>query len=453
MNPARSIINRLLVLLAFGFAALLPGLALTAGAQTPEPDPQPPPRSLDRTAPEREPVVLFQTAANTIVALPASADSYIASERPFENFGSDALFLGYNDVGFDEFGAERILIAFDVDGSLPDNITINEASLRLRLSFATPSDDEPMGSIVRRLASPWQENSVTWATEPTWDGIYDTVFIGSTLAWYEWDVTDLVQEWTAGVHPNYGMEIIGDERVQERERAFYARETTTVYFPQLVVDYTLGGDDEPPVVTVDPLPDYSRRNFPVTWSGSDPGGAGIATYDVQVRIDGGAWENWLIGVEDTTHEYSNGENGRTYEFRARGIDHFGNVESFGPAEAETIVDTQPPTTTILPLPSIVNTDSFTVSWSGSDGVSGIQYYDIQYRVDDGPWQIWIAQTAATSAVFSGAADGQYAFEARAFDNLNHGELFLDEPEAAVLVDQEPPFVTPQSWLPFVQAAE
>jgi hypothetical protein len=98
---------------------------------------------------------------NTIVVIPASADNYIASEQPNENFGNDALFLGYNLAGANNFGAERRLLQFDIASTIPDGAIINSAVLNLYLSFSSPASAAPMGTVLRRLASPWNEYSVT----------------------------------------------------------------------------------------------------------------------------------------------------------------------------------------------------------------------------------------------------------------------------------------------------
>ncbi|MFO7678570.1 MAG: DNRLRE domain-containing protein [Chloroflexota bacterium] len=426
---------------------------LQAAPGTAQEDPTPPPRNTDRVAPEREPQVLSREetpdGVNTVVGIPANADTYLASGRPNENFGSDALFLGYNLAGSQNFGAQRMLLRFDVDSSIPTGAIINSATLRLYLSFSSPANDTAMGTVLRRLASPWNEHTVTWNTEPVWTDVDDTVFIGSALTWYEWDMTALVENWTTAVYPNDGVEIIGDETIQQRERAFHSRETPTSLYPLLVVDYFLSSDQEPPEVTVSPLPDYSRRNFTVSWTGTDPGGSGLDYYDVQVRADSGDWQTWLAGTTQTEAEYANGENGRLYQFRARGVDNAGNIEPFGAAEAETTVDSQAPTTTVDPLPPLTHSATFNVSWTGADAGSGIQYYDVQVRFNDGPWSLWLPQTLSTSATYNAAADGIYAFEARAVDNLDQAELFTNTAEASLVVDNKAPFVEPQLWLPII----
>ncbi|MCB0063521.1 MAG: fibronectin type III domain-containing protein, partial [Caldilineaceae bacterium] len=409
-------------------------------------------RNLERAAPVREPRYLQRErlangALRTVVELPAIADSYIASARPNQNFGGDSLYLGYSQLG-NGFGAERLLVRFDIAGSIPDNATINSARLRLRLAFSSPTEDAAMPTVLRRLASHWNESTVTWNSEPSWTDIDDRTSVGSELDWYEWEISAEVSAWVTGT-PNHGIEIIGDERVQQRERAFYARETNTEYFPRLLVDYTAIDDDQPPRITVDPLPAYTGRNFTVTWSGDDPGEAGIAYYDIQYRVDGGDWIDWLTEVTRTVEEFPSAQNGRTYEFRARGVDEVGNVEPFGEAEAATTVDTLPPETTVIALPASTDEPSFTVSWAGTDnGGSGIQYYDVRYQVNNGSWLLWQERTTATSALFRAPADGFYAFEARAVDNRGNVEEWRGA-EAAITVDMNPPFLTVQAYLPLV----
>jgi hypothetical protein len=433
-------------------------------AQTTQPDPAAEEfrRGQQRTAPVRAPRTLSQMVATegdtvgdtegdtvgeqrTVLELPAIADTYIASARPNQNFGADSLFLGYNLFG-DNYGAQRILIRFDIASNLPAGAVVNSARLRLRLAFASPDNDAPMGTVLRRLASAWSESTVTWNSEPQWTDVDDRTSVGTTQDWYEWNVGPEVQAWVDGT-PNHGLELIGDERIQQRERAFYSRETATAFFPRLVVDYTVQTDREPPVVTVDPLPKFVGRNFTVAWRGSDPGGSGIAHYDVQYRIDGGAWVDWLRQVTVTSEEFTDGRNGLRHEFRARGVDNAGNVEEFGGPEAATTVDTQPPVSTVTPLPAIVGVNSFTVSWSGSDAGAGIQYYDVRFRANGGAWQVWQPRTTATSALFVAPGDGLYEFEVRAVDNRGLVENFTGEPEAATIVDVVAPFVQPQLWFP------
>lgn len=438
--------------------ALGPGPALAQDGTPPDPLP---PRTAVAPAPAREPVVrsarvLPEGATSIVVELPAIADAYIASRRPDENLGSGPhLFMGYNLNG-DHYGAERVLLRFSVYGNLPADAEIHDARLRLYVSHSDPADDAPMGTVLRRSASDWDESAVTWNSEPTWGGIRASADVPSALGWVEWDVTGLVADWVDGTSPDYGLEIIGDEAVEQRERVFYARETATEFYPRLIVDYTDVTDDQPPIVDVDPLAAYSTRSFEVSWSGFDQGPAGIDYYDVQYRDGSGPWVDWLLEFRALKADFY-GANGHTYAFRARGVDHVGNVEPFGVAEAQTTVDTLPPDATVAPLPAITGSDTFTVTWSGTDGGgSGIQYYEVQFRYNGGPWKPWQPPTLITSALFFdaedgvyGAEDGVYDFEARAVDNLDQGEVFADQAEATIVVDADAPYIQPSGWLPLM----
>ncbi|MEM3555034.1 MAG: RHS repeat-associated core domain-containing protein, partial [Candidatus Micrarchaeaceae archaeon] len=93
----------------------------------------------------------------------------------------------------------------------------------------------------------------------------------------------------------------------------------------------------PPTSRVLPLPPLSTDpEIVVEWSGEDST-SGLAAYDVQVRVDGGAWQDWRVGVTGTSGVYV-GILGHTYAFRSRGHDRAGNVEGW-PAvpDAETRV--------------------------------------------------------------------------------------------------------------------
>jgi hypothetical protein len=415
-----------------------------------------PPRVVEREAPERTPTVrpLGGDAVLTQVVLAPEADTYIASERPTQNFGADGLFLGYNLAG-DEFGAERIFLRFDVDAFVPEGAVVTDARLRLYLAYATPDDDAPMPSRLQRVDAPWNEYDLTWNREPAWGPSYATQEIGTAPdTAYDWEITSLVQAWVDGDQTNYGVELIGDEEVQERERAFYSRETETAFYPRLIIDYTDVNDTEPPDITVDPLPSYEDRDFTVSWSGSDPGPADIAYYDVQMRVDGGTWEDWQVGVTVTQATFV-GENGRTYGFRARGVDEAGNVEALGGVEASTTVDTQPPDATINALPGVIGTTSFPLAWSGSDNASGIATYDVIYRVNGGPWTTLLIETTATDTTFHATGDdfpetdALYEFEVKAVDVAGNVEAFDFAPEAVTIVDASAPFVTPKVWLPML----
>ncbi len=78
-----------------------------------------------------------------------------------------------------------------------------------------------------------------------------------------------------------------------------------------------------PTSSVGTLPAASPANFTVSWGGNDSGGSGIATYDVDVSTDGGAYVRWLTGTTATSATFA-GVNGRTYTFLSYSIDNVGH---------------------------------------------------------------------------------------------------------------------------------
>lgn len=431
---------------ALSLLALL-GVALPVAAQGPQPG-----REETGGAPKREPVVvsterLSPHAVRTVVIFAPTDDTYIASGRPNNPFGTALrLYMGYDlDSVSGKFEAQRPLLYFNI-AAIPEGAIINSATLELHLAESSPSGDEPMGANVYRVTAPWSESSVTWNTRPAYSPEErGRTEVGSSPGAYRWDVTGLVEDWVSGRFPNHGMLLIGDERVQERERAFFSANVEGGNYPSLEIDYTL--DTTAPQVTVNALPAYSPATFTVSWSGEDEGPAGIAYYDVQYQEDGGEWKT-LIGQAPagTTSTTFQGENGKTYRFEARGVDTAGNVEPFeDKAEAETTVDSAPPTVNVARLPATTRDNTFTVAWSGSDnaGGSGIDYYDVQYRFNNGPWTRWQTRTQATSAIFTATSgDGVYEFEARGVDRLGNVEPFADRREAAIALDAQQPFIEP-----------
>jgi hypothetical protein len=202
-------------------------------------------------------------------------------------------------------------------------------------------------------------------------------------------------------------------------------------------------------------------DFEVRWSGSD-NASGIATYDVEYRESGGAWQAWLSNTTATSAQFTDAHNEVTYEFRARGVDNVGNVQPHSEtAQALTKVVFKP-MAYVLPFspPILRHTDpittSFTVEWAGftAPGTT-ISLYEVRYRFDNGSWRDWLS-TTSTSAQFElppadtvTGPDGIYCFEATATNSLGQSEEFTGAPEASIIIDRLPPYVTPKAYLPMV----
>jgi hypothetical protein len=198
-------------------------------------------------------------------------------------------------------------------------------------------------------------------------------------------------------------------------------------------------------------PQYTKSNdFEVTWSGNDPmpGSHLTATpFDVQYKVDDGDWTDWMTQTADTKATYS-GEPGHTYYFRVRATDIAGNrkIYSGGDGDTSTIIDPNPPTSSVKKLPDFVTGTKFTVEWTGTDGVggSGILNYDIQVRDGAGAWTDCLPGTASTSAEYDGLQGHTYRFQSRAHDRAGNLEDYPGgDGDSRTTVDTTPPagFVT------------
>jgi uncharacterized repeat protein (TIGR01451 family) len=189
-------------------------------------------------------------------------------------------------------------------------------------------------------------------------------------------------------------------------------------------------DHTPPVTNISSLPDEVPYKFQVQWSATDED-SGVWAYDIQVR-DGteGTWNNLLSMTTDTSTEYT-GVGGHTYYFRGRAHDHAGLIEDW-PAEpqAYTTIEAKPPTSSILDLPQYSQWYT-TIIWNGLDfGGSGLNAYDIQYRVgDQGVWLDWMTETTSTVSLLSGTLGDTYYFRSRAIDNAYNIESWPKIPDA------------------------
>ena len=99
------------------------------------------------------------------------------------------------------------------------------------------------------------------------------------------------------------------------------------------------------------------------------------------------------------------------------------------------VDALPPTSRVAALPRVINTSTFTVSGSGVDdpGGSGLAGFNVFVSDNGGPYRIWLANTASTSAQFTGQFGHTCAFYSVAQDNSGNIEAAHNMPDTATLV--------------------
>ncbi|MFN0053350.1 MAG: lamin tail domain-containing protein [Planctomycetales bacterium] len=183
----------------------------------------------------------------------------------------------------------------------------------------------------------------------------------------------------------------------------------------------------------------SATSFSVNWSGT----AGVATFDVYVSDDGGAFQPLILSTTQKSILFS-GQNGHTYGFYSVATDIAGNVE-LPPASAQssTTIDMTPPASQVEILPVTTPTTSFQLRWSGSDGPrgSGIARYSVFVSDNSGPFNPLVTSTTATSVLFNGTDRHTYRFYSTTVDMAGNAELPPTLPDALttiVIPDTLPP---------------
>jgi RHS repeat-associated protein len=105
-----------------------------------------------------------------------------------------------------------------------------------------------------------------------------------------------------------------------------------------------------------------------------------------------------------------------------------------PASFNTI-DAGDPTSSVTPLPAVVNSTSFTVAWPGQDdaGGSGIAFFDVFVSDNGSPFTPLLQSTTQTSTTFTGVVGHTYGFYSVATDNVGHREATPAGAQATTLV--------------------
>lgn len=404
-------------------------LALTTAVALPQEQAAEGPYPTDaEVAATLEPVVLSETRRGDMTTItleiPVGADTFTTSSRPATNWSNDPnMRIGFNIAQGN--GAQRAFLFFPMD-SIPSNATVTAANLRVFQNAFSPPADVNMGALARFLSSSWDASTLTWANfNPSWGAEIGIGQLPATTGWIQASITSSVQEWVSGTRPNFGIMVQGDETPQQRERVFTTINANNGLHPRIVVTYNVNVDTTPPTSSMTALPQWSTASFNVNWSGTDnPGGTGIRHFDVQMRQNGGNWQNWQTAVTNTSATFT-GQNGILYEFRARAVDRANNVEAFpNNPQTRTTVDTIPPTSSVNALPQYTFTRNFTVSWSGTDALSGIAHYDVQFQINGGPWQALTSVTTQASHTIADALVGaRYGFRVRAVDRAGNVQPF------------------------------
>lgn len=154
-------------------------------------------------------------------------------------------------------------------------------------------------------------------------------------------------------------------------------------------------------------------------------------------------EDPLIGFLPPNDDMGAGEGFVTYTIRAKSASETGTVidaaativfDNEPPLDTPPIfntLDAEPPVSAVEPLgPAQSDGLSFTVRWSGEDdeGGSAIRDYTIYVSVDDGPFEVWLADTTLTEADYVVESGTSFRFMSAARDNAGNVELLPIVPD-------------------------
>ncbi len=165
----------------------------------------------------------------------ALADTVITEGYPTANCGDELeMRVGY-DTCLDPDGQSLYsLVRFNL-ASISTQATVHSATLWLFLSGSYDYPGHSVPITPHRISSPWAVDTVTWTSPPSYTESYTPTWVAhGSGTWYPFDVTDLVQRWVAGAHPNYGLVLLNPD-ASNKWRAFATSET--VYPPHLIISY------------------------------------------------------------------------------------------------------------------------------------------------------------------------------------------------------------------------
>jgi serine protease AprX len=209
--------------------------------------------------------------------------------------------------------------------------------------------------------------------------------------------------------------------------------------------FTTVQDTTAPTSSVDPLSQYTGSvTFPITATATDFNV--ITDVELFYKKDGVGWTSY--GVDnaapwDWSFDTSTTGGDGFYEFHSIATDNASNVES-PPAsrDALTTVDTNPPWSSVDPLPIYENTVIFGVTASAGDSSSGVKQVELCYSKDGGPWNSfgvdgfppwsWNFDSSMTGG------DGDYEFYSIATDNASNVEPAPASADATTTVDTTDP---------------
>lgn len=194
---------------------------------------------------------------------------------------------------------------------------------------------------------------------------------------------------------------------------------------QKAVTATLKYDHTPPTTTFSAVGTVGYNGWytspvSITLSCADSAsGCGTSRY----RIGEGPWQDGSSFVLDADGMLT---------FSYYSWDAAGNME---PVRAGTVKIDRTPPSSYAYSDGYSPSPSFTVRWDGSDPLSGIDTFDVQYRVGTcEDWQDWVSETTQKAGLFTGESGRVYYFRTRARDQAGNEKPYPVAADTYVSVD-------------------
>lgn len=195
----------------------------------------------------------------------------------------------------------------------------------------------------------------------------------------------------------------------------------------IVVNRTL------PWCSLDSLPTYTTNSqISLQWDGDDPGGDPLDKFEIQFRrtesIEWSTIGNFPPSVKSTTFDAS--QNGGDGEYQFKCVLSTTTGEQSEPDLTSTILDTREPSVSFS-LPEWSNQENFSISWTASDSLSGLDFTVI--FVNSNQWRQISGTT--TSQDYQGQSGQSYDVKLDVRDKAGNS---METDELTITVDTDPP---------------
>lgn len=134
------------------------------------------------------------------------------------------------------------LVEFDLSSITGIGVTINQATLSV-YEYIVGSSGATFG--VYRIIDEWDEMTVLWSNRPSWTGSQDSVTCDGATGWWDFNITQLVQDWVDETEENHGVSIFYPSSGCTFPHIYSSDYGTEEFRPKLEIDYTPPSGLEP----------------------------------------------------------------------------------------------------------------------------------------------------------------------------------------------------------------